>query len=59
MKPLPIIDKLLYDSCDVYVNTYIRSRIAKIVKSPCYGDPNILELCAKCKFYIKYPQNTR
>lgn len=44
-------EKLLYDSCDIYAEYYIKyPRLTSFFIS-CGGDENILELCNRCPLY--------
>lgn len=65
MNLLPEEDKLLYDSCKTFAETYVKIKIATNMhitnygKSPflfkdfmCFGDGNIQELCNRCPLYI-------
>lgn len=60
-------DKLLYDSCETFAETYVKMKISANIhitnygKSPflflfkdfmCFGDSNIQELCNRCPLYI-------
>lgn len=56
-------DKLLYDSCKTFAETYVNVKLAMSIPGTnngrfpfediaCFGDDNIQELCNRCPLYI-------
>lgn len=63
MNLLPEEDKLLYDSCKTFAETYVNVKMAMNIpgigngnfsfkENACLGDANIYELCNRCPLYI-------